>query len=231
MKKFLVASIAAAAILVAQAKADTILFYSFNTNGYTGSLAIPLSAAVTSYVETANIDLNGGSAFSNFNSAGSPLTILSSVSGNPLNHGFSAGNSISQNNWLADGTAYFQFTLNATGYQNLVLSWAENRSSTGPTSIDVQYSTTGVGGTFSDFGAIAVGSNLGLTEDMSSILTLNNNANDVFRLYGVGASAAAGTLKIDNFAVDTIPEPSTMTLIGFGLVGLVAFGRRHVSRK
>ena len=46
MKRFIIASVVAvAAIFTVQAQASTIVFYSFNTNGYSGSLALPLSAA------------------------------------------------------------------------------------------------------------------------------------------------------------------------------------------
>src|SRR5579871_998502 len=127
MKRLILAGVVALAIFVAEAQAQ-IVFYSFNTNGFSGT---PLTAAMTNYVITANIG-SGISQFSNFNTgSGSPLAILSSVSGSPNNHGFPAGNSISQNGWNGN-SSYFQFTLNATGYQDIVLAWTGNVSSTGP---------------------------------------------------------------------------------------------------
>ena len=60
-----------------------------------------------------------------------------SVSGNPDNHGFSGGNSVSQNGWNG-GNSYFQFTLDATSYQNLILTWTGNFSSTGPATNSLQ---------------------------------------------------------------------------------------------
>jgi hypothetical protein len=228
MKKFLIASVLATTILVAQVQAQslTIAFYAFNTNGYTGTL-VPLDAAGTNYVETANIG-SGISSFSNFNTAGTPLTILSSVTGNPNNHGFVSGNSISQNNW--DGSGYFQFTLDSTGYQNIVLSWTANVSSTGPANTTLRYSTTGVGGTFTDFATFATPKNTAVTQDLSLVTALNNNSTVVFRLVGVNASnTASGTMKIDNFAIEAIaiPEPSTVFLVGMSLAGLLAIRRRR----
>jgi len=214
MKKLLIASAVTVMLFAAQAKAQTgIVFYSFNDQSSTGAL---ITAAVGSSI----------SQFSNFNTAGSPLTILSSVSSNPNNHGFSAGNSVSQNNW--DGSAYFQFTLDSTGYSDIILSWAGNVSGTGPQNTTLRYSSTGVGGIFTDFATFATPKNSAVTQNLSSVSALNNNPNVVFRLVGVDASnTAAGTMKIDNFNIDAIPEPSTMLLVGAGLVGLLALRRRR----
>lgn len=224
MKRLIAASVVALTILSAQAKADTIVFYSFNTNATMG-----LTSAQTNFVETANIGPTI-SQFSNFNPAGTPLTILSSVSSNPNNHGYPAGNSVSQNAWNSNN-AYFQFTLDSTGYQSLILAWAGNVSGTGPTSMTLQYSTTGVSGTFTPFATFATPANSMVTEDLTSITALNNNASDVFRLVGSSASAAGGTAKIDNFSIDAtvVPEPSTIFLIGCGLVGILPMIRRRRS--
>ena len=236
MKRFLMAGVAAAVIFAAQAQATTIVFYSFNTNGFSGTM---LTGAMTNYVTTANIG-SSISTFGNFNTgSGSPLTILSSVSGSPNNHGFPAGNSISQNGWNGNAS-YFQFTLDATGYQNLVLAWTGNVSSTGPATNGLWYSSDG-GSTYSLFSTFRAPDNgatvASVTEDLSSVTALNNNSLDVFRIYGTnvigGTISAAGTMKIDNFSIDgtAVPEPSTIALIGFGLVGMMAIGRRRISRK
>ncbi|HUJ72269.1 MAG TPA: hypothetical protein VLZ30_08490, partial [Verrucomicrobiae bacterium] len=163
MKRFLMAGVAAAVIFAAQAQATTIVFYSFNTNGFSGTM---LTGAMTNYVETANIG-SSISTFGNFNAAGTPLTILSSVSGSPNNHGFPAGNSVSQNAWNGNAS-YFQFTLDATGYQSLVLAWAGNVSSTGPLNTTLEYSTDG-GGTFNNFATFATPANSSTTQDLSSV--------------------------------------------------------------
>lgn len=226
MKKFIMASLVAAAILATQARATTIVFYSFNTNGFAGGTTGLPASDFTNYVTTANTGSNI-TTFSNFNGAGQPLTILSSVSGSPNNHGFPAGNSVSQNAWNGNAS-YFQFTLDATGYQNLVLAWAGNRSSTGPTNLVLRYSSDG-GSTFSDFATFAAPSNSSVTQDLTSVTSLNNNSIDVFRIVGVDVGAAAGTIKIDNFSIDAtaIPEPSTVMLVGIGFAGMLALRRRR----
>jgi hypothetical protein len=220
-----IALVAAAVGFAVQANADTnnIVFYSFTSNT-TFAVTTP---AWTNASVTADIG-SSISSFGKFNTAGTPLTFLSSVSGNPNNRGFLASNSVSQNNW--DGSGYFQFSLDSTGYQGMYLSWGMNRSSTGPTGWDIKYSTTGVGGPFLTFGSVAAGNNVLVTVDMSAVGAIDNNANVIFRLVGTGASnTAAGTAKIDNFAIDAtvIPEPSTMLLVGMGLVGLMALRRRR----
>ena len=150
------------------------------------------------------------------------------MTGNPNNHGFASGNSISQNAWNGDAS-YFQFTLDSTGYQNIIVSWAENSSGTGPHNAKLQYSTTGVGGTFTDFATFAAPNNSANVQDLSSIAALNNNSTVAFRIVGLGTTSNAGTMKIDNLAVDAvvIPEPSTVFLVGMSLAGLLAIRRRR----
>jgi len=216
MKRSLLASVVVAVIPSAQAHAQGILlaFYSFND---TSSTQAVMTATVGSAI----------SSFTNFNAAGSPIAILTSISGNPNNHGFPAGNSVAQNAWLGD-SSYFQFTLDATGYSYIALSWAGNVSSTGPTNIVLRYSTTGVGGVFTDFATFATPKNYAITQDLSVVLSINNNPNVVFRLVGLNARAATGTAKIDNFAIESwmIPEPSTVVLVVIGFACLMALRRR-----
>jgi hypothetical protein len=232
MKRFIIASLAAVAILTAQAQAQ-IVFYSFNTNGFTGTMLTP---AMTNYVTTANIG-SSISSFTNVSSVGGfqSLTILSSVSGSLNNRGFPAGNSVSQNGWNGNNS-YFQFTLNASGYQDIVLSWTGNVSSSGPATNGFWYSTNG-GSTFTLFSTFRAPDNnatVGVeTQDMSSVTALANNPLDVFRIYGTnvvgGTISASGTEKIDNFAIDAVavPEPSAMLLVGAGVLGIFAIRRRR----
>jgi hypothetical protein len=231
MKRFIIASLAVVAIFTVEAQAQ-IVFYSFNTNGFGGTIG---TAAETNYVTTANIG-SSISSFTNFNTgANSPLTILSSVSGSLNNHGFSAGNSVSQNGWNGNNS-YFQFTLNASGYQNIVLEWTGNVSGTGPATNGLWYSSDG-GSTFSLFSTFRAPDNnvtVGVeTQDLSSVTALNNDALDVFRIYGTNTAGAAisagGTMKIDNFSIDAIavPEPSTMLLVAAGVFGMFAIRRRR----
>lgn len=223
----LTAGIAAVVLFsVAQSNAqitNNIVFYAFDSNT---TFAVN-TAAWSNAVVTATVG-SSISSFSNFNTgSGSPFTVLSSVSGNGNNHGFLASNSVGQNGWVGDGS-YFQFTLDSTGYQDLIVGWAGNRSGTGPTNIVFRYSSTGTGGTFSDIATFPALANSSTNFNLTSITALNNNPNVVFRIYGVDVSSSGGTLKLDNFSVDAIiPEPSTMVLVGLGLVAMLASRRRR----
>lgn len=223
--KFAIGSVVALLLSTAQSRADLVVYYSFTSN--------QANAVSTPAWTNATLAADVGptlSSFSNFHTGTTPLTILAGLSGN-LQSGFVAGNAISQNGW--DGNAsYFQFTLNGTGYQSFVLSWAANKSGTGPTNTVLEYSTDG-GANFSPaltFTNTAGAAGRVITQDLSAVTALNNNSLDVFRFRGIDVGAAGGTWKLDNFTIDGIaivPEPSTVLLVGMGLVGLFMARRRR----
>jgi hypothetical protein len=210
-----------------QAQGTNIVYYSFNNtnllNGTTAGTNNFLKADVGSTISTFT--------FNNLGAAG----VFSLPLGTNLNAqaGYVSGNSVSYNNWSANSTTtkYFQVTVNMTGYQGLVLSYDIQRSAGGSKTNSIWYSTDG-GATFTSFvetflsvsGAYAPS----FTNDMSSITALDNNANVVLRFYPY-LSNAGGTYRVDNINIDAtaIPEPSTMLLVGVGLVGLVALRRRR----
>jgi hypothetical protein len=49
-------------------------------------------------------------------------------------------------------------------------------------------------------------------------------------VFNVGDNAFASALLVDNFRVAAIPEPASMTLVGLGAAGLVAYRRRKAAR-
>lgn len=63
-------------------------------------------------------------------------------------------------------------------------------------------------------------------QDLGIHLGFGTNDIDLTRI-GVYARESTGTFLVDNFSVTGIPEPSTCVLLGIGLVGLGAFGRRR----
>jgi|SRR5579859_5910321 len=229
MKKFIVASAILGAIAtVSFASApftpgSVVVYYSFNNtnllDGTTAGTNAYLAADTGSSISA--FSYKQGSA----NVASGPITIVSGITTND-EPGFSSGNSVSGNNWIGT-TNYFQFTLNSTGYMSEYLSWAANRSATGPTNIMVDYSSDS-GGTFASVGPITVisASNQLYIVDLSAITALDNNSGDIFRLRSTGA-AVGGTMRLDNFTITAtaIPEPSTVMLVGAGLLGLVAIRR------
>ena len=138
---------------------------------------------------------------------------------------------------------YFQVSIATTGYEDILVSWAQTSSSTGPGEFKLAYQVNGGG--FNDFtnyivlpnqvAAPGLGSWTSGTEitgynfsfDLSAITGLDNAASVDFRLImrttddatPPGTVAATGNSRIDNFTVSGIamvPEPST------GLLGLIA---------
>ena len=149
------------------------------------------------------------------------LGTISSPSGNGSAHSFSA------NGWTAG--EYFQFSLNTTGVTGpLGISFDQAGSSTGPRDFAVQYSTDG-GTTFTTLAnsayqlttaSFAAGTaNAAFTHsfDFTNVTDLTNVTSLVFRVtdqdttsIGAGTVATTGTDRIDNFIVQTVPEPTTV---------------------
>lgn len=148
------------------------------------------------------------SSFTNSSASGS-LSFPAGTSVN-LQGGYSAGTAISQDGWGTNDTSYFQITLNAAGQTNMTVSFAAQRSSTGPTQLKLQYSSDG-GANFTDsttFNVDTTFSSTGvLSADFSGVTALNNTTNVVFRLVGLNVSnGSAGSLRVDNFTIAAADE-------------------------
>lgn len=154
--------------------------------------------------------------------------------------GFGSTDAWSSNGW-APGE-FFQFEVSTIGYTNIGVSWDQVGSSTGPVNFTLQYSTDGV--VFTDFTSYTV--NLSTwnttvtpaadvyTFNLSSITALNNDASVYFRLTAVdtvsiggGVVGAAGTSRVDNFTVVSIPEPATGAMLVGGLGSMFWVARRR----
>ncbi len=145
------------------------------------------------------------SSFTNSTESGS----LSFPAGTSVNvqSGYSAGTAISQDGWGTNDVSYFQITVNAVAQTNLTVSFAAQRSSTGPAQLKLQYSSDG-GANFTDattFDVQTTFTSTGvLAADFSGVTALNNNANVVFRLVGLNVSnGSAGSLRVDNFTIES----------------------------
>jgi hypothetical protein len=161
-----------------------------------------------------------------------------SPSGNGSAHSFSS------NTWAVGD--YYQFQVSSLGLSNIVLSWDQISSATGPKSFNLSYSTNGTD--FTTFGTTytvlanaspntwsSSSSNTAssYTFDLSSITAINNQSSVYFRLVDAsttsangGTVATAGTDRVDNFTITAaaVPEPESyaMMLAGLGLMGFIA---------
>jgi Immunoglobulin domain len=151
--------------------------------------------------------------------------------------GNGSSKSLSANNWSAND--FYQFAVSTVGDQNVVVSFDQVSSSTGPGRYYLAYSTDGI--TFTQFGSIynvtnapswssgSAGSALeSFSFDLSSITAINNAPIVYLRLVDANTTSSAGsttatggTDRVDNFTVtaasSTPPaisgvSPSSLTL-------------------
>ena len=140
----------------------------------------------------------------------------------------------SSNNWAIGD--YYQFATSTTGFEDIIVTFDQTRSSTGPADFELQYSLDG--NSFTGAGAYTVGAltwststpvpESTFTFDLTGISALENASSVTFRLVATGAaSGTAGTNRVDNFNIEAtaIPEPTSLAVIGLG--GLLALRRRR----
>lgn len=149
--------------------------------------------------------------------------------------GWGSTESFSSNDWNVD--EYFQFVVSTLGYSKITVSWQQTGSSTGPANFQLAYSTDGT--SFAGLGIYNVTSdswNATSTPaasekffDLSGITALDNQSTVFFRLINTSTVAisssnpvaAGGTSRVDNFSVNSVPEPSAALIGGLGLLGLL----------
>ncbi len=164
----------------------------------------------------------------------------------PVGNG--SANSFSSNTWTEGD--YYQFQTSTTGYADVMLSWDQTSSNTGPKDFKLSYSTNGTAFTdFTSYSVLANGSPntawasgsynaaFNFNFDLSAITALDNQANVYFRLTDISTTSAngsvvatGGTDRVDNFTVIAAPVPEADTyalmLAGMGLVGFLARRRK-----
>jgi hypothetical protein len=230
MKKFLVASVVMASMVVlavSQSSAQSIASWDV---GGTGSPFLTTKAAGTS------------DAFLN------SIPVLSRGGGLLGNSG---GSSFASTNWnntanFDQNSAYITITVTPlAGYQLSLtdLKYSVNGSNTLPNQGMWGYSDGG--GAFVDEAQFAIpftGAGL-VTWNFTPFTTVNSVE---FRFWAWGTTSISGgtgsvggsgrifntsgvDLEVDG-TTSAVPEPSTLSLIGFGLVGMLAFARRRFSR-
>ncbi len=128
----------------------------------------------------------------------------------------------------ANNGRFLNLDVSTVGFNNIVISFATQGTSTGFTSNQFQYSLDGV--VFVNFGApYTPPLTFGLVSfDLSTIPGINDNPNAAFRIVFNGAMSASGNNRIDNLVVEgqpfatPIPEPASILLLSLGLTGTLA---------
>ncbi|MBS0656775.1 MAG: PEP-CTERM sorting domain-containing protein [Verrucomicrobia bacterium] len=136
-----------------------------------------------------------------------------------------AGQSLALLNTTANGFSIV-IGVSTTGFENISLSFASQRSGTGFNNNTFAFSLDGTN--FTPFGStVAPGTSFAAITQALPVEVAN--APSVFIRYTVtGASSAAGNNRLDNIVITgtPIPEPSTIALGLVGLAGMVALRRR-----
>ena len=170
----------------------------------------------------------------------------STVWSTPVGNG--SAKSFSSTNWSVGD--YYQFNVSTTGYTGITLAWDQAGSNTGPRDFTLSYSTDGISFTnFANYSVLAnaapnatwssttAHSEYSLTQDLSSVSALNNQAQLYFRLTdrstvsaNGGAVGTGGTDRVDNFSVSgvaAVPVPAAAWLMGSSLLGLAGIARKR----
>jgi MYXO-CTERM domain-containing protein len=202
--------------------------------GWTIATAVPAATTGSNYVYGAadTGDATAGSSLSGFHALAA--TTWSSPSGNGSQY------SLSSNNWSVGD--YYQIAVSTTGFTDISLSFDQTRSSTGPSSFDVQMSTDGTNFTtilagYTVIQAGAAGSNTlawstangvqsAFTTTVANIAGADNQATLFFRLVNLSTVATGGTNRIDNIVVSSNPIPAPGAIALIGLAGLATRRRR-----
>ena len=208
----------------ASANAATIADWTFESTAPT--TAGPLAA-----------DIGSGAALGHHSGS----STYSSPVGNGSSHSFSS------TAWSVGD--YYQFQVSTAGLANLAVSWDQTSSNTGPRDFLFEYSTDGSNfQSLFDYSVpanaspnawssnpaayVALATN---TQDLSSVVALNNQASVYFRLVDEDTTAAnglpvasGGTDRVDNFTVTAspVPLPAALWLLASGLFGLGAVRKR-----
>lgn len=227
MKTIVVLTAAIAAASLVTARADILGDWTFESS-------LPATAGPFSP------EVGSGSALGSHVGA----TVYSSPSGNGSTHSFSS------TLWAVGD--YYQFQVSTLGFSGVTLSFDQTSSSTGPSQFKLSYSTDG--STFTDFTTYSplingapntawtpstYNSVFTISDDLSAISALNNQATVFFRLVdngtvseggNGGVVATGGTDRVDNFVVSAapVPEPASLALGLFGgFAWLVALRRKR----
>ncbi|HEY1685013.1 MAG TPA: PEP-CTERM sorting domain-containing protein [Tepidisphaeraceae bacterium] len=207
----------------AHAALTTAAQFTFDTSGTAFSTSVTQGAVAYGPIIA---EVGSGSAYG---SHAATNAVYSSPAGNGSAHSFSS------NVW-APGD-YYEFAVPTTGLENILVSYDQISSSTGPKVFSLYYSvdgtnfssfssysititeaetnSTGGTGTESAWSANSKGA-YNWSFDLSGLTGLNNDANALFEVVDTDVTGTStGTDRVDNVVVagSPVPEPASMTLL------------------
>ena len=214
---------------LSQVRADLVAGWDFQTttNGGTALVAAPNTPKqITANFGSGGLFLNGQNGSSDWfvPATGSTATELNAFTGTAINAGTGFSTTTSGaaalallNNTANGKSAVFRFSM--AGFQDLVVSYATQRTSTGFSSQAWSFSTDGLNWT--DHQTISGLPTSFATQTLGSITGLNGATDAYLRLTVSGASTANGNNRIDNiqFNATAVPEPTSMLLAGSVALG------------
>jgi hypothetical protein len=229
MKKCVLALAAFAALhLGSTANAALIAYWNFNglsiaTAALPGSGGVPTSIAADQGSGTLSLAGYAGTV-DDFGG-----TTINAIGADPAEESLSlvAGNGTPGNGTPVD------FTISTLGLQDVVLTYAHQRSATGYNANAWSFSTDSganftpvttlalpaAATTFATVGVVSV--------DFSAFPAIENKSSVIVRFVGTGATATAGNNRFDNVQFNaTVPEPATLALGSIALIGVMAARRR-----
>ena len=214
---------------ISQVRADLVAGWDFQTttNGGTALVAAPNTPKqITANFGSCGLFLDGQNGSSDWfvPATGTTNTELNAFTGTAINAGAGFSTTTSGaaalallNNTANGKSAVFRFSM--AGFQDLVVSYATQRTSTGFSSQAWSFSTDGLNWT--DHQTISGLPTSFATQTLGSITGLNGATDAYLRLTVSGASTANGNNRIDNiqFNATAVPEPTSMLLAGSVALG------------
>ena len=230
------------AAFVPKAHADLIVYFNFEDS----AVGDPFDPAADVIPANGGDNPGGGLQFSTLTYTGASDTRLALAIADvnrtaadidiPANTGH-AGLAMNLNNTGGNNGAFLQFNVNTLALGNLQflsLSFACDNNGNGFHAAQLQYSTTGAPGTFTNVGSAMIitnGTNQLITSGTFSVV---QSATGVFRLTFSGGASNGNNREtvIDNIQLNAslVPEPATVVGGLLGVLGVCWFQRRRLIR-
>jgi hypothetical protein len=220
-----------ACLSAAKTHADLVAGWDFQTttNGGTALAVSPNTPKlITANFGAGNLFLNGQNGSSDW-SANTELSAFGGTLQNTAGTGFSTVTSgaaaLALINQTANGkAAVFRFSM--AGFQDLAVSYATQRTTTGFTTQTWAFSTDGTNWT--DHQTLTSLPAAFATQTLTTITGLNGAADAYLRLTVTGATGASGNNRLDNIQFNAaVPEPTSLLLVGSVSIGAIFYRRRR----